>query len=94
MYISLPMLPGVYDTVRCPFIKAKVGIDYFWVRKIEHEIENDHVVVVVWLSGGAVNRYREFLLDKGLFEQKIHFMDMYQKLPFEIDEILRKVYRN
>lgn len=93
IYTSLPSLPREFERVSFPFIKGKVGTDHFWVRKIEHEIVEDSAIVTLWLEGGILNRYREFALDKALFQGWIHFMDVYQKEPFELDNEIKKVYR-
>ena len=37
-YISLPALPREFETIRFPFAKAQVGVDHFWVKKVEHEV--------------------------------------------------------
>jgi hypothetical protein len=93
-YTALPELPRVFETIRFPFAKGKVGTDHFWVKKVEHEIVEDTATVTLWLDGGILNKYREFALDKALFKGWIHFMDVYDKQPFELDDELKKIYKN
>lgn len=91
--IAMPVLPREFETVRIYFVKAKIGIDYFWVKKIEHTIVDNTTEVTLWLEGGFLNKYREFALDKALFQERIYFMDVYEKHAFELDEELKKIYR-
>ncbi len=91
---TLPVLPREYETIRFPFVKAKLGTDQFWVKTVEHKIEGENQSVFLWLEGGYINRYREFALDKALFEGWIHFMDLYHKHSFELDDELKRIYRN
>ena len=44
-----------------------VGTSHFWVKRIEHEISRD-TVVTLWLEGGVLNKYREYVLEKALFQ--------------------------
>jgi hypothetical protein len=93
-YTSLPVLPREFETLRFPFAHGKVGIDYFWVKKVEHEIVENSAVITLWLEGGFLNKYREFALDKALFQGRIGFMEVYQKHSFELDDELKKIYRD
>lgn len=93
-FTSLPVIPRQYETVRFHFVQAKMGLDYYWVKKVEHAIEDGNAEVTLWLQGGFLNKYREFALDKALFQGWIHFMDVYHKQEFELDEEIKKIYRN
>lgn len=70
-----------------------MGIDFFWVKKVEHEIVNDDTEVTIWLEGGFLNKYREFALHKALYQGWIGFMDEFDKHSFELDEELNKLYK-
>lgn len=89
--ISLPVVPREYETIRFHFVKAKMGIDYFWVKKIEHTLDDENVKVTLWLQGGFLNKYREFALDKALFQGWIHFMDVHRKHEFELDDEIKRL---
>jgi len=93
IYTTMPVLPREFETVKIPFVKGKVGTDLFWVKKVEHEIEDDIAKVTLWLDGGILNKYREYALDKALFQGWIHFMDVYNKHSFELDDEIKKIYR-
>jgi len=89
--VALPTLPREFETFKFSFVKAKMGIDWFWVKKVEHEIENNRTMITVWLEGGSPNKYREFAVEKALFRNDIGLMDVYQKQDFEIDDELKKM---
>jgi len=91
---TIPVVPREFETLRFPFVHGKVGIDYFWVKKVEHEIGDNSYTVTIWLEGGFLNKYREFALDKALFQGWIGFMEIYEKHSFELDEEIKKIYRN
>lgn len=90
----MPSLPRELETISFPFVKGKVGNDHFWVKKVEHVIVEDSVEVIIWLEGRLLNKYREFALDKALFQDRIHFMDYIHVLPYEIYKELKMIYRN
>jgi len=92
-YTFLTATPREYETVNFSFVKAKVGSDRFWVKRIEHEIAGD-TVITIWLEGEPLNRHREFILEKALFQEYVGFMDTYHKHSFELDDMLKKLYRN
>ena len=56
-YTSLQVVPREFEKVSFPFIKAKVGIDWFWVKTIEHDIAEESIVTIS-LKGGSANKYR------------------------------------
>jgi len=87
--LTLPHIPRVYERLEFYFIKAAVGTNYFWVKDITYYIEENKVQVVVSLQGGHLNKYREFALDKALFNGNLNFMDLHQKFDFQIDDELR-----
>ena len=87
---SLPVVPRLYESFEFFFIKAKLGFSTFWVKDVEYVIRQNEASIVISLQGGYVNVYREFALDKALFEGAINFMDLCNKHDFEIDKILRK----
>ena len=93
LFVSLPALPREYESFRFSFVRAKLGIDYFWVKKVEHLVEGDKTEIKVWLQDGFVNRYREFALDKAIFQGWMSSRDPYEKYDLEIDKELRDLYR-
>jgi len=93
-YTTMSIIPREFETVRFPFAHGKMGIEYFWVKKIEHEIDGNNTTITIWLEGGFLNKYREFALDKALFQGWIGFMEVFQKDSFEIDDELKKIYRH
>jgi len=93
-FTSMPVLPREYETIKIPFVKGVVGEDQFFVNKVEHIVEDNSVEIMLWLEAGTVNKYRQFALDKALFQGHIGFGDIYWKYAFELDKILKETYRN
>ncbi|MBK8451689.1 MAG: hypothetical protein IPL42_17415 [Saprospiraceae bacterium] len=93
-YTSLPVFPREYETLKFPFAEGVVGTRNFWVKKIEHEIIEDNALVTIFLVGEVLNKYREFALDKALFQGWIHNLDVYELSPFELEDEIKKIYRN
>lgn len=93
-FTSLPVLPREYESFDFPFIKAKLGTDQFWIKRIGHSLFDSEVVIDIWLEGHLLNRYREFSLEKALFQGWITFWDKYEMSEFQIDDTLKKLFRN
>lgn len=93
-FTSMPVVPREYETVKLPFVKGVVGEDQFFVKKVEHIIEDNAVEIMIWLEAGSVNRYRQFALDKALFQGYIGFGDIYWKYAYELDKIIKETYRS
>lgn len=91
--ISVSALPREYEMFRFYFAKAKMGIEYYWVYRIEHSIEEDNYEICIWLRGGFANKYREILYDKAMFYNEISLGDTVNKSEYEIDNELRKIYK-
>ena len=53
-----------------------------------------HTPTTQALKGGFENKYRELILDKAEFKQRIGWEDLLHQKPHEIDESLRKIYRD
>jgi hypothetical protein len=92
VYVSLPAIPRKYDSFRFPFVRGRLGTDYFWVKEVEHELISDPVINI-HLRYGFVNTYREVLLGKALFFDLIDWRDIYEKYDFELDEDLKRLFR-
>lgn len=86
--------PRIFERFNFYFIKAKVGIEVFWVKDVENQLVDNEHVITIWLEGGFVNTYREFALERALFENKIGFMDNFHMTNSEKDEIIKSEYKN
>ncbi|MGC4128515.1 MAG: hypothetical protein QM564_02925 [Bergeyella sp.] len=87
-WLTVPAIPRVYETFDFFFIKAKIGWNSFWVKDVQHSIDNNKSSVCIFLEGGILNKYREFAVEKALFENKISFTDQYDKFDFQIDDLI------
>jgi hypothetical protein len=91
--VGLDVIPRVYEEFNMYFIKAKVGTERFWVKRVEYEYNDDSVRIFLWLEGGILNRYREMAVEEALFKGWIGFMEKWDKSNSEIDDILIKYLR-
>lgn len=89
---SLAALPRAFERLNFYFVKAKVGTDRFWVRRVEHELTETGIALTLWLDGGQLNRYREYALDKALFHGQMGFMEVYRKSDDEVNGELKKLF--
>lgn len=92
--MTLPAVPRVYESFEFFFVKAKIGWTRFWVKDVEYTVDNNKSSINVFLEGGILNRYREFAVEKALFEGQISFRDEYEKFDFEIDDLILGRNRN
>lgn len=92
--MTLPAVPRVYESFEFFFVKAKIGWTRFWVKDVEYTVNNNKININVFLEGGILNRYREFAVEKALFEGQISFTDGYGKFDFEIDDLILGRNRN
>ncbi|WP_379968434.1 hypothetical protein [Epilithonimonas sp. UC225_85] len=87
-WLTLPAIPRAYETFEFFFIKAKTGWTTFWVKDVQYSVDHNKSSVCVFLEGGILNKYREFAVEKALFEEQISFRDLYDKFDFEIDDLI------
>ena len=86
--ISLNTIPNKGDSFQFPFIKAKIGNDYFYVDAIYYQLENNKMEISITLKSGVYKSYRKFTFDKAKYEGKINIFDEINLLDFQIDEII------
>ena len=84
----LKATPRIHETFHCYFVKAKVRVESFWVKEVSHNIENGEQEIDVFLEGGFINRYREWLLDRAQFEGYLSFQEIFELKDYQIDEQL------
>jgi len=88
--ISIPLLPREFESFYFFFVNVVMDVHHFWVKRIVHEVGSETSIA---LEGGYLNRYREFALEKALFQGKLGLMDVIKKDSFEIDKELKTIYR-
>ena len=74
--------------------KSKSGNRYIWVKRVEHDITGSGHEVVIWIEGEILNRYREFIVEKALFQEKIVFMDAFDNNTYPLDKGLQMFYKD
>ena len=89
----LQQTPRIYETFSFSFVNAKVGTPRFWVKEVLHEIIDGEQIITIFLEGRTLNKHREALIDRAIFDRELGFMDTYHMSEYEIDDILFKAYR-
>lgn len=84
IFKDLHPVPRVGETVSLPFLKAKVGIDYFFVEDISHAYYDSKTVVDIRLKVGSYNLYWHFRKHEALEKREISFHDYYDKSDWEL----------
>ena len=54
---ELTYLPKIGENITIPFLKAKVGTDYFYVEDIRHYFDGQKQTIDIQLKGGYFNSY-------------------------------------
>ncbi len=89
--VAVPLLPREFESFSFFFVNVVMDVHHFWVKRIVHEIGSETAIA---LEGGYLNRYREFALEKALFQGRLGLMDVVKKDSFEIDKELKTIYRD
>lgn len=92
-YLSLPVIPREFENFHFYFAKGKTGASKFWVKDIAYFLEENNFEIIISLDGTHLNKYREFILDKAMFQGKVGFGDLLHKNSFELDDELKDIYR-
>lgn len=90
----LKCTPRVFEKVDFFFLKAKLESTSFWVKDLQHQFDESEHTINVWLESSIRNKYRELLIDRALFFDRLGFMDVYRKNEFEIDDKLKLFYKH
>ncbi len=81
-------LPRLGEHVTVPFLKAKVGFDYYYVKNIRHEFSGTTHYIDVDLKGGFYNKYYHYRVDEAIEKRQLGFVAESRMYPHEIEEIL------
>jgi hypothetical protein len=93
LVLWFPVIPRMYEEVRIEFVKAKVGVEYFWVEKVTYGVDNDNVEITLYLKGGFANQYRHMLLQRAEFEGVLSLREQHMNPDWENDKELLEYYR-
>lgn len=85
-------LPRIGENITLDFLKAKVGINFFYVEDIRYEFVLQKQIVFLMLKGGTYNSYWYHRKHKALELREIGFMDDFKLNDYEIKKILGRNY--
>jgi hypothetical protein len=90
----LKTTPRVYEKIDLFFLDAKLGCRSFWVKDVHHDLDDSQHIISVHLEGGILNKHRELLVDRALFEGVLGWMDAHQGRESAIDKQLLLFYKH
>lgn len=91
--VWLPSTPRKGDEIEIYLMKAKLDCYLYTVTRITYEITNNETHITLSLEGGTRNPYRDWLLHRAWFEQRIGYNFKRDLTELEMDELLRKLYK-
>lgn len=80
----LKYLPRIGENISLRFLKAKIGIDFFYVQDIKHSFEENRHIIDLFLKGGIFNSYWYYRKYKAEELNEINFRDIYDLYDFQI----------
>ncbi len=90
-YLWLDSTLQLYDTFRFPFLQAKCGFPYFYIKKISHVFYSGSLQTSAYLDYSSPNKYRDFLHEKAKFYGKIRFFEDFSS-NHDLDKRLKEIY--
>ena len=81
-------IPRVGEAVDIPYFRAKLGGDYFFVEKINHEFYDGKHVIYITLKRGFYNKYWHIRKDEAQLKREIGLHDFYELEDFQLQEKL------
>ncbi len=76
---DLAFIPRVGENMTIPFLKAKVGTDYFYVDSVRHSLEDEVQRIDIRLNSAFYNKYFHYEKHKAYELRKISLSDLYRK---------------
>lgn len=86
IFKELNPMPKIGESVRIPFLKAKVGMDYFFVEDITHTYYDLKTIVDIKLQVGSYNLFWHFRKHEALEKGEISFHDYFNKSDWQLKE--------
>lgn len=85
---NLAHLPRIGENIRLPFLKAKMGIDFFYVTDIRQTFEGETQFIEINLKGGFYNAYWHYRKHKALETGEIGLGEQYDLYEFQMKQRL------
>ena len=85
---NLNYIPRVGENIELPFLKAKLGSDYFYIDDIRHWFMSDKHVININLKCGFFNSYWHNRLHEAKEKRELSIHDYYDLSDYELKEKL------
>lgn len=92
--IGLNHAPRSGERFIFPFIKPKVGSDYFWIRDVQNQINNGKHTLYIRLASEEPNLYRQLLKEKAYLNRQLSWDEYHGVMSYATEERLLKWFRN
>jgi hypothetical protein len=93
--VGLNFLPRERESFRFYFMKPKVGTDSFYVKRVDHNINDNRNVIEIFLDGGITETlYYQLLKEKALFYRRIGYDQYYSYgTNYKLEDTIRQSMR-
>ena len=85
---NLSQLPRVGENISLPFLKAKIGTDFFYVDDIRHSLLNNQQIIDISLKVGRFNSYWYYRKHKALETGEIGLFEEFKLNDYQIKDKL------
>lgn len=85
---NLSYIPRIGENIDLPFVKAKVGCDFFYVDDVRHYFEGNKQSIYIYVKCGMFNSYWYHRLHEAKEKREIPFNDFFNLSEYELKERL------
>lgn len=90
--LGLNVIPRFNECFDFHFIKPKIGFSSYYVKRIDHSVENSEHVVQVYMTCGFPNLYFELLKEKAYLFHDISLEELFSGTTYDLEKKL--LFRN
>lgn len=90
--ISLNHIPRIGENIDLPFVKAKVGCDFFYVNDIRHNFYDKKQTIDIYLKCGIYNSYWHNRLHEAKEKRELSLNDFYDLSDYQLKRKLLPQY--
>ena len=85
---NLTHLPRIGENIDLPFVKAKVGCDFFYVDDIRHGFNEKKQTIDIFLKCGMFNSFWHHRLHEAKEKRELPFQEFYELSDYELKKRL------
>lgn len=85
---QLPVVPRIGEEIHLPYLRAKVGTEWFYVESVSHYLDDEKQSVHITLRPGSGNIYFRFAKDEALLKGRISHNEYFDSDDYDLREKL------